>query len=237
MAMLYGQEFSRNELMRKIGDISQIAGAKSYQLSDGNERGVDAVDFRTGTGFRFTVLPGRGMDISYAEYNGQPLCWRSSTGDMGSSYFEPEGIGWLRGFYGGLLVTCGITHLGAPCTDEEEELGLHGRASYTPAKNVWSDGHWEDDEYIMWTQGKVRETTVYGENVLLTRKIWAKLGESKLHLHDVVENLAFDPVPHMYLYHINGGFPAVDEDSLLISPTKEAVPRDADSEVGAQNYH
>jgi hypothetical protein len=237
MAKLYERKFSRTELMRKIGDISQIAGVKSYQLSDGNERGVDAVDFRTGTGFNFTVLPGRGMDISYAEYNGQPLCWRSSTGDMCPSYFEPEGLGWLRGFYGGLLVTCGMTYAGAPCTDEEIELGLHGRASYTPAKNVWTDGQWEGDEYIMRTQGKVRETSVFGENVLLTRKVWAKMGEEKLYLHDVVENLGFEPVPHMYLYHINGGFPAVDEDSVLLSPTKEAVPRDEDAQVDAQNYY
>ena len=146
MAKLYGCELSRGELMRKIGDISQIAGTRSYQLTHGNENGVDGVDFRTGTGFNFTVLPGRGMDISYAEYNGQPLCWRSATGDMESSYFESAGLGWLRGFYGGLLVTCGMTYAGAPCTDEESELGLHGRTSYTPAKNVWTDGQWEGDE-------------------------------------------------------------------------------------------
>ncbi len=237
MAKLYGCEFSRGELMRKIGDISQIAGTRSYQLSNGNEKGVDGVDFRTGTGFSFTVLPGRGMDISYAEYNGQPLCWRSATGDVGSPYYEPEGLGWLRGFYGGLLVTCGMTSAGSPCTDEDSELGLHGRMSYTPAKNVWTDGQWEDDEYIMWTQGKVREASVFGENIIVTRKIWAKLGESKLYLHDVVENLGFEPVPHMYLYHINGGFPAVDEDSALLSPTKEALPRDAEAQIGAENYY
>ena len=237
MAKLYGQEFSRGDLMRKIGDISQVAGTKSYRLSDGNESGVDAVDFRTGTGFRFTVLPGRGMDISYAEYNGQPLCWRSATGDMASSYYEPEGLGWLRGFYGGLVVTCGMTYAGAPCTDEDKELGLHGRSSNTPAKNVWTDGHWEDDEYVMWTQGKVREAVVFGENVVLTRKIRAKLGESKLYLHDVVENLGFEPVPHMYLYHINGGFPVVDGDSVLLSPTKEAVPRDEVAKEGAEDYY
>ena len=55
MAKLYGQVFSRSDLMRRIGDISQVAGVRSHQLSNGNEKGVDAVDFRTGTGFRFTV--------------------------------------------------------------------------------------------------------------------------------------------------------------------------------------
>ena len=237
MAKLYGQEFSQSEMMCRIGDISQIAGVKSYQLSDGNEKGVDAVDFRTGTGFNFTVLTGRGMDISYAEYNGQPLCWRSSTGNMGAPYFEPAGLGWLRGFYGGLMVTCGMTYVGSPCTDEGEELGVHGRMSYIPAKNVWTDGEWEGDEYIMWTQGKLRETRMFGDNVIVTRKIWAKLGESRLYLRDVVENLGFESVPHVYLYHINGGFPAVDADSVLLSSTKEAIPRDEEAQIDAQNYY
>ena len=237
MAKLYGRVFSRNDLMRKIGDISQAAGVKRHQLSDGNEKGVDAVDFKTGSGFRFTVLPGRGMDISYAEYNGQSLCWRSPAGDVNAAFYEPQGLGWLRGFYGGLLTTCGMTFAGAPCTDEEQELGLHGRISNTPAKNVWADGQWEDDEYVMWTQGKMREAVIFGENVVMTRKITAKMGESKLYIHDIVENLGFDPVPHMLLYHINGGFPVVDEGSVLLSPTKEALPRDAEAEADAQNYY
>lgn len=236
MAKLYGKEYSRNDLMRRIGDISQIAGVKRYQLSDGNEKSVDAVDIRTGTGFSFTVLPGRGMDISRAEYNGQSLCWRAAAGDVNAAFFDSHGLGWLRSFFGGLLTTCGMTYLGSPCTDKGEELGVHGRVSNTPAKNVWADGQWNGDEYVMWVQGKVQEAVIFGENIRMTRKIWAKLGESKLYLHDTIENLGFEPVPHMYLYHINGGFPAVDTDSVLISPTQEAVPRDEDAMTDAEHY-
>ena len=90
------------QLLRHVGDVSQIAHAKMYQLTDGNEKGVDAIDFRTGSGLNFTVLPSRGLDVSYAEYQGIPLCWRSSTGDVSPAHYEPDGLGWLRGFYGGL---------------------------------------------------------------------------------------------------------------------------------------
>jgi hypothetical protein len=237
MAKLYGQEYSRKELMSKIGDISQIAGAKSYILNDGNERGVHTVDIKTGSGFSFTVTPDRGMDVTYAEYKGQPLCWRSATGDVHPAFFEPEGLGWLRGFYGGLIATCGMTYAGAPCVDEGKELGLHGRISNTPAKNVWADGEWQGDDYVMWVLGTVREAVLFGENIALTRKVCAKLGESRFYLHDVVENLSFDPVPHMYLYHINGGFPAVDKDSLLISTSKSAVPKDEVAQIDAEHYY
>ena len=238
MAKLYGREFSQIELMKRIGDISQIAGVKHYKLINGNEEGVEAVDFRTGTGFSFTVLPGRGTDISSAEYCGQPLCWRSSTGNVAAEYYEPTGLGWLRGFYGGLLTTCGMTYVGDPSFDpvSGEMLGLHGRMSYIPAKNVLVDGDWDDDDYIMWVQGKVRETVSLGVDILLKRKIWAKLGESKLYINDMVKNIGFDRSPHMILYHINGGYPSVDENSRLVLSSKKVIPRDKNAEAGLDAY-
>lgn len=236
MLRLYGKEFSRSELLRYIGDISQIAGVRRYELREGNEKGVEAVDFRTGCGFSFTVLPGRGMDISFAEYNGIPLCWRSPTGEVEASFYEPEGLGWLRSFYGGLLVTCGMTQVGAPCEDEGESLGLHGRISNIPAKNVWADTRWEGDELVMWVQGKVRETRVFGENLVLTRRIWAKLGEPKLHIYDIIENEGFSETPLMLLYHINIGFPVADEEAELLAPSLEVRPRDEEAEKGVESW-
>ena len=42
-------------------------------------------------------------------------------------------------------------------------LGLHGRFSHTPAKNLYVDGQWEGDEYVFWAQGKMREAKIrYG---------------------------------------------------------------------------
>ncbi len=237
MVSLYGKQFSREELLKKVGDISQVGGVKRYELSEGKEKGVEAVDFRTGTGFNFTVLLGRGMDISMAEYKGIPLCWRSSTGDVAASYYESGGLGWLRSFYGGLLVTCGLTYAGAPCRDEGEDLGLHGRIANIPARNVCVDSRWEDDEYIMWARGKVIETSVFGENICLTREIKAKLGETKLFIHDIVENRGFQKIPHMILYHINGGFPVVSEDSELLSASLEVIPRDEEAKVGWEKYN
>jgi len=237
MPRLFGCEFSRRELMRRIGDISQVGGVKRYELIDGNEKGVEAVDFRTGTGFSFTVLPGRGMDISYAEYRGLPLCWRSATGDVASSFFEPEGLGWLRSFFGGLLTTCGLTYLGEPCRDEGLELGLHGRASNIPARHVCVSGQWEGEEYMMVAQGVIREAAVFGENISLTRRISTSLGENRLFIEDVVENLGFERTPHMILYHINAGYPVVDEGSELLCPVRSYKPRDKEAEIEQEQYN
>src|SRR6478672_11022044 len=127
MPQLWGRDWTREELEQRVGDMSQIAGVRLVELADGKERGVRAAEIKTGSGFNFTVLIDRGLDISTAEHQGKALAWRSMTEDGHPAYFEPEGLGWLRTFYGGLLVTCGMTWAGAPCEDEGKSLGLHGR--------------------------------------------------------------------------------------------------------------
>ena len=71
----------------------QLGGIRTFTLNDGNEVGVRAVEIRTGTGFRFLVLPDRGMDIAEAEFAGRSLCWRSGTGNVSTALFEPLGRG------------------------------------------------------------------------------------------------------------------------------------------------
>ena len=237
MVKLFGEKYTKKELLTKVGDISQIANAVQYELQDGNEKGVDMVQFNTGSGFSFNVAFSRGMDITHASQNGIPLCWRSSTGDVSPAFYEPEGLGWLRSFYGGLVTTCGMTYAGAPCEDDGKQLGLHGRVSNILTKNIQVDSYWEKDEYYLFAKGKLRETTVFGENIQLTREIKTQLGKSKLWIYDTVENLGYQKTEHMYLYHINIGFPVVDAGSELISPTVKAVPRDKEAEIGKQDYN
>ncbi|HPP75761.1 MAG TPA: aldose 1-epimerase family protein, partial [Armatimonadota bacterium] len=205
--------------------------------TDGKEEGVEAYQVKNGAGLNFTVVASRAMDISSADWCGRSLAWISSTGETAPEFYEEPGLGWLRSFYGGLLVTCGLTQVGAPNIDQGTPLGLHGRISNTPAYQVSYDSKWEGDDYIMWVQGKVRETAVFGENILLTRKITTKLGDNRIWISDTVENQGFDSVPHMILYHFNTGFPLVSEDSELVSPTLSVSPRDPGSEVDIEHYY
>src|SRR5206468_1087004 len=140
-------------------------------------------------------------------------------------FFEREGLGWLRTFYGGLVTTCGLTWFGAPCEDDGKPLGLHGRISHIPATNVTWGGEWDGDDYILSVTGKMREAVVFGENVQLTRRVWARMGESRLFIDDTVENMGYQRTAHMILYHINIGFPAVNDNARLIAPTIRATPR------------
>ena len=235
MAQLFGREFTRSDLLQRVGEISQIAGVKRVTLEDGFEKDVEMIEARTGTGFRFTVLPSRGMDISFAEHRGIPLCWRSCTRDVSPSFYEPVGDGWHRMFYGGMVITCGLTNVGAPCEDQGETLGRHGRISATPGESVYADGRWEGDEYHLVMQGRMREAVFWGENLTLTRRISTQMGSSKFRIEDEVENLGFDASPLMILYHVNIGFPLLTEESILLVPAKKTVPMDASVDPGGFN--
>lgn len=237
MPKLYGRQWSKQELLKHVGDISQIAGVDLLTFEDGAPRGVRLARFRTGSGLDFDVLLDRGMDIGRAAYRGEALAWQSATGPIAPAFFEPEGAGWLRGFHGGLVTTCGLTYLGAPCVDEGVSLGAHGRASYTPAEGVWVDAAWQGDEYVMWAQGRLREAAVFGENIRMHRRIWTRLGENRIYIDDVVENLGDQPAPHMLLYHINIGFPVLAEGSRVVIPSRRVTPRDADAERELERWN
>ena len=84
---LYGRLVSKEDLTRRVGQISQIAGARACELSSGLARGVEAIDVKTGTGFEFTVLPGRALDIAWASYKGTPVSYISKSGVVGPAHF------------------------------------------------------------------------------------------------------------------------------------------------------
>ncbi|MEW6510948.1 MAG: aldose 1-epimerase family protein [Bacteroidota bacterium] len=232
MTTMFGRTMSRRDLMSRIGGVSQIAGIRMMTLADGAEAGVRIADVRTGSGLRFQVSVDRGMDISAAEYCGVPLAWRSAAGDVHPSYFDPRGGAWLRTFPGGLMTGCGMTYLGAPCVDEGTELGLHGRLSHLPAFAVGSSETWEGDDCVMALNGSMREATTFGENLLLRRTITTRLGESWIDLRDEVINEGTARTPLMMLYHINAGWPLVDEGTDLLLPAGRTVPRDDDARRG-----
>ena len=234
MTNLFGRPVSRQELEKHVGNLSQVAGVRMVELQDGVEHGVRAADVRTGSGLRFQISLDRGMDISAAEYKGISLAWRSPAGDVHPSHYDPRGMGWLRSFPGGLMTGCGLTHAGAPCIDQGEELGLHGRLSNTPATNVRSSAEWVGDTCRFAVGGEIREGALFRDNLLLQRAIEVTLGGSTITYRDTVINEGVKTSPLMMLYHINLGWPMIDEDARLLLNAKSSTPRDAEASKGFQ---
>jgi hypothetical protein len=106
-----------------------------------------------------------------------------------------------------------------------ETFGLHGRVSNRPARLISYGERWEGEEGVLWAEGEVLQAAVFGEHLLLTRRIETKVGKSRLKIHDEVENVGYARTPHMYLYHVNVGFPVVDEGSELLAPARSVAAR------------
>ena len=237
MVQLYGRTWTRKELATYTGSSSQLGGVRMMEVADGMGRGVRVAEFDTGTGFKFDVMLDRAMDIGVTSYQGMPLAWNSCNGIKHPAYYDKDGEEWLRNFLGGLMCTCGMTYVGAPCVDDGQVLGLHGRVSNLAASNIWVDGGWRGDEYEMWARGKVRQAIMYGEDILLTRRVSANLGESKLVIRDTVANEGYKTTPHMMLYHCNFGFPLLNQGTELVAPSKKVIPRDAAAAPDVDRHH
>ncbi len=235
MIELFGQAYTVERLRQLNGSMEQLAGARLCETLDGKARGMRAVDVWTGSGLRFTILPDRGMDIGAAEFCGKPLAWISpALGTPGQ--YEPAGHGWLRTFGGGLLTTCGLTNFGQPGQDGDEVLGLHGRISHIPAQQVRISAGWQGEDYFIAIEGEVRQAVIFGENLLLIRRITTRLGSRRLQVEDTVRNEGFRPAPFMLLYHCNFGFPLVSPESTLSLPPGTVRPRDEAAAGGMQDF-
>lgn len=236
MVKLFGKDYSPSQLQKYVGRMDQLAGVERMTLAEGPEAGVKVIRFRTGTGLEFTTVPSRGLDIATAFYKGAALAFHIPVGIPHPAFYDCHDLEWLKVFFGGLMLTCGLTHFGAPCEDQGEQLGLHGRYTSLAARNVYADTAWERGQYKMWVQGKIREANMFGPNILMERKISAVMGENKIVVEDRVTNEGDTKAPFQILYHCNFGFPLLDENSRIIVPHKSIDPMDEKYRNGIKEY-
>jgi len=232
---LYGQTLSSRDIAERAGMLSQFAGVRLTTLGDGVERGIRMLEFRTGSGLRFTVLIDRAMDIADCEHKGRAIGWHSPAGFRHPGLHEYEGEGglaWARSF-SGLLVTCGLDHILFMNEVSAETYvyspkktvshSLHGRISTIPARLTGYGETWEGDRCTLWAEGIVQQSAVFGEDLHLVRRIEADVGGNDIRISDRVVNHGFYKTPHMYCYHINVAHPVLDEGSRYIAPIRDVV--------------
>ncbi|WP_266366159.1 aldose 1-epimerase family protein [Tellurirhabdus rosea] len=201
----------------KFINPAQVGGIETAVLDNGRGRGTRIAWINTGTGLRYKVVLDRAMDIAEAFYNQHSLAWLSHLGVAPPDPSTDRGIGWLRNFGGGLLTTCGLTHIGGPETDAYGERGVHGPISNLPAELesiLQPDPAAGRLEFSL--TGRIRQTQVFGPCLELRRTISGRLGEARIQIRDEVVNRGNTPAPHMLLYHVNFGWPLVDEGAELI---------------------
>lgn len=235
MVKLYGKNLGRAEAEALSGSLGHAAGVRLMTLGDGLERGIRMLEFRTGSGLRFTVLVDRAMDIADCEHNGRAIGWHSPAGfrHPGLHEYEGEGgLGWMRSF-SGLMITCGLDHILFMHKAETPEYvygprrtaqhSLHGRAGTIPARLTGYGEAWEGDRCTLWAEGVVTQGTVFGEHLEMHRRIEVEVGSDEIRLSDRVVNRGFYNTPHMFCYHINLGHPVLEEGARYLAPIRDVV--------------
>lgn len=238
MAKIFGKEYTREELLKRTGNISQVGGIREVTYNAGRAKGLEAIDVDAGD-LKFTVFPSRCLDIGHASFKGFPISYISKSGLRNPEYFiEEKSKGFLDSFYGGLLTTCGLNNIGVDCSVDGREYGLHGEIANVPAELISKRMCWENDDLKIEITGTIRHSRFYAEDLVLERVIQTSLGANKLTITDTIENRDFKAVPMMLLYHINIGFPFLDADSELITTkVKRSWPRSPSAEKAIANHN
>ena len=235
MPALWERDYDRETLQAYTSMMGSLAGLQPFIYEDSRLRGMRGIDGWTGSGFRFTIWPDRALDIGPVWFKDKPISWLHP--GLGTpAYFEPDGLGWLRTFGGGLLTTCGLVHIGSPDEYLGKAHGLHGRIAHLPAENVRLWQEWHGEDYLLIVEGEIRQSVLFGENLLLKRRYETSLGCQKLKLKDTLINEGSQPTHHSMLYHCNIGFPLVGPASRLLIEDQDVVPR-TPAAAGGLTHH
>ena len=235
MVELYGRTLSRRDLAERTGMLAQIAGVRLVSLGDGLERGNRVLEFRTGGGLVFNLMVDRGFDVAGCDYRGHAIGWHSPAGFRHPSLHDHEGeagLAFVRAF-SGLLATCGLDHTMAPAEVSAEHYNypgrktvrhsLHGRVSMIPARLSGYGEAWDGDRCTLWAEGVVQQSAMFGEDLYLFRRVEAEVGGRTIRVLDRVENHGFLRTPHMLFYHVNVGWPLLDEGARYLAPIRDVL--------------
>jgi len=195
----------------KIINHAQLGGIETSVIDNGLGRGCRIAWVNTGSGLRYKVVIDRALDIVDAFYNQHSLTMLTHAGITAPRPDANHGLEWLYSFGAGLVTTCGLTQVGGPDDDDDEQRGLHGRISNIPAEiqSIVQPDPMAGKLHMSIT-ALVRQSRIFGPNLELRRTISGVLGSPLLRIHDVVTNCGTTAIPHMFLYHCNYGWPLID---------------------------
>lgn len=210
------------ELRKRTVDLRGVADIRLMQVEDGPGRGQRLFILRNSTGLGLEIAVDRGFDICSAAWRGVNIGWNSANNLPWppNSVDAEDGVGFYRNL-DGFIVTCGLDHFGAAGRIDATHFihkhrkevfnPLHGRISSQRATISGYGIEWEKDAPVIWAEGVVRQSSVFGENLVLRRRVEVEVFGGTIRINDIVENRGFRPTPHAILYHVNFGYPFLDE--------------------------
>ncbi len=205
-----------------IGHESQLYGVEEHRLVGGKGDGIRLYEINNGKGMELTVSPDRCADIARLRYRGINMSYFSPCGYVAPAFYQATGTNWLKSFTAGFLTTCGLEAVGSPCEDEGEQLPLHGTIANTPAEH----SYWCQEGSDLVVRAVMKDECIFARKLCLTREIRVSTEKNEFVITDVIENTGDTRQPIEILYHMNMGYPLLDEDSVVEVPSARVRPRD-----------
>ncbi len=231
MAERHNMGERRTGMLSHVGSMQQAAYVRPLEYQEGRAHGLKAVEVKNGP-LRFVSMADKALDVALFEYKGENLTFLSKPGLNGRNQFDTHGQEALRSIMGGLFFTCGFENICGPYTTPEGsrypagDYPMHGRIRTTPAEHVSSDAYWDGEDYVLEVSGEMREAELFGENMVLRRRIRSVYGKPSITVEDEVSNESFREEPLMWMYHCNFGWPLLAEGAQVVIPSRKAIPRD-----------
>jgi hypothetical protein len=193
----------------RISNFQQVASIRRYTLTEGREKGLDVLDCDNGK-IRFLLNISKACDIMQLYHEGQNMSFVSKNG------FTKRETPFLNRFEGGMLYTCGLDNVGG-----REGYELHGTFHNTPAQIV----HASCDEQGITVEAIIRNSALFGQNLVMKRKVFTAMGSDNVTLEDTLVNEGHLAAEYCLLYHINVGYPMLDAGARLVADFVKCTPR------------
>ncbi len=215
-----------------IGHASQAYGIEEHRLVGGKGDGIRLLEVNNGKGVEMTISPDRNADISRLRYKGINMSYLSPCGYVAPAYYDNQGSNWLNSFTAGFLTTCGLQAVGSPCVDEGEVLPLHGSLANQPVEQIY----WIEEEGWLKVRSLTVDETIFERKLRLHREIAVSLKDNEFVINDTIENTGDRVEPVEILYHMNMGYPLLDEDSIVTIPAASVIARDEHAREDIANW-
>ena len=196
---------------KRISNLQQIASIRKYVFTDGKEKDLEVIDCDNGK-IRFLINVSKACDIMQLYHEGTNVSFISKNG------FTKREVPFINRFEGGMMYTCGLESIGA-----REGCDLHGSFHNIPAQIARS----ECNEQGIIVEGKIAYTALFGQNLVIYRKIYSALGSNSVSIEDTLVNEGFKDEQYCALYHVNVGYPMLDDGAKIEADVVSCVPRTA----------
>lgn len=214
-------------LRRYIGHLDQLLYARTGIFREGRASGTRAVHVKNGP-LSFMLLPDKCLDMAELSWRGENISFLSKPGLQGRNHYDTNGLEAQHSIMGGMLFTCGLENVCAPCSSRGRDYAMHGRIRTTPGEHLGIEVN--EDNSTLSVRSEMREAELFGRNLVLKREISTRYNSPSIHIHDEVTNRAFKDEPFSILYHINTGYPFLDEGCYIRMNSSDVLPQNRHAE-------